>query len=93
MPEEKSKIISIDQMRELKKWYYNSCAFKYKFYVIYEADKINLNAANACLKLLEDEKKDKFGILLSKNLQNMPKTLVVLLTLRPYKGQAHPLWQ
>ena len=50
-------------------------------YVIYEADKINLNAANACLKLLEDEKKDKFGILLSKNLQNMPKTLVVLLTL------------
>lgn len=51
--------ISVDQIRELHKFFYRTPSIsKYRVAIIYQADLMNLNAANACLKLLEETPKN-----------------------------------
>jgi hypothetical protein len=73
----KNPIISVEQIRELKKWYYTTACFaEYKFSIIVKAESMNQNAANACLKFLEDSQKNKFTILLCENPYSIIKTLL-----------------
>jgi DNA polymerase-3 subunit delta' len=61
-----NKYINIDQIRELQKFLYNTAAVgENKVVIIYEADLMNLNAANCCLKLLEEPPKNSFMFLLT----------------------------
>ncbi|GAB4168106.1 MAG: DNA polymerase III subunit delta' [Rickettsiaceae bacterium] len=51
----KTKGISVDQIREMQKFLYKTSVITgKKLAVIYAADQMNLNAANCCLKVLED---------------------------------------
>lgn len=73
----KNPVISIEQIRDLKKWYYTTACFSaYKFAIIIKPENMTNNAANACLKFLEDGQKNKFTIFLSENPYAIIKTLL-----------------
>ena len=73
----KNSVISIEQIRDLKKWYYTTpCFSAYKFAIIIKPENMTNNAANACLKFLEDGQKNKFTIFLSENPYAIIKTLL-----------------
>lgn len=73
--EEKNKI-TIEQIRSLKKWYYNkSFHTPYRFVIILNAHEMNLNASNACLKLLEDVVPNTYFFLLTQYPYFLPKTI------------------
>lgn len=61
-----SKCITIEQIRGLQDFFSKTPSIsEYRIAVIYQADLMNLNAANACLKLLEDTPKDSFLFLIT----------------------------
>ena len=76
-PESKSRIISVDQMRELMREVQlkpNEAA--YKVAVIVAADRLNAQAANAFLKTLEEPPAKSVLILLSTEPQRLLETIL-----------------
>jgi DNA polymerase-3 subunit delta' len=60
--------IKIDQIRELQKEFaYRSTASQTKIYVLYEADRMTVQAANSLLKFLEEPLSDVIAILITEN--------------------------
>lgn len=64
----KSKNISIDQIRAAQELLYKTSVISgNKIMVIFGADQMNLNAANSCLKLLEDTPSNSYIFLITAN--------------------------
>ncbi|MCC8417909.1 MAG: DNA polymerase III subunit delta' [Rickettsia endosymbiont of Bryobia graminum] len=60
------KDISVEQIRELQQFFYKTPSIsKYRVAIIYQAELMNLNAANSCLKLLEDTPTNGFIFLVT----------------------------
>ncbi|WP_375327231.1 DNA polymerase III subunit delta' [Candidatus Tisiphia endosymbiont of Nemotelus uliginosus] len=69
--------ISIEQIRDLHKFFYRTPSIsKYRVAIIYQADLMTLNAANSCLKLLEDTPKNSIIFLITS------RTAAIISTLR-----------
>lgn len=61
-----TKDISVEQIRELQQFFYKTPSIsKYRVAIICQAELMNLNAANSCLKLLEDTPKNGFIFLVT----------------------------
>ena len=61
-----SKCITIEQTRSLQEFFSKTTSLsQYRVAIIYQADLMNLNAANSCLKLLEDTPKNSFIFLIT----------------------------
>lgn len=61
-----SKCITIEQIRGLQDFFSKTPSIsRYRIAIIYQADLMNLNAANSCLKLLEDTPQDSFIFLIT----------------------------
>lgn len=73
---ELTKNISVDQVRELQE-FLNKTPYisTYKAAVIYQADLMNINAANSCLKLLEDTANNTYLFLITARASNMLPTI------------------
>ena len=68
--------ISINQIRNLENYLYQSSFNNLpKFIIIDAADDLNINAANALLKVLEEPKKNTFFILITHQLFNLLPTI------------------
>lgn len=75
-PEEKSRTIKIDQVRELVKFATKTASFgERKLIVLAPADAMNTNAANALLKSLEEPAPGTFLILVCDRLHGVPATI------------------
>ncbi|RYE05743.1 MAG: DNA polymerase III subunit delta' [Rickettsiaceae bacterium] len=73
---EDDKNINIEQIKELKNFLFKTAAIaQYKVVIIYEADLMNNNAANACLKVLEDTPDNSYLFLLTKNPSHIIPTV------------------
>ena len=76
-PESKSRVITIDQMRELmREIHLKPNEAEYKAAVIEAADRLNTQAANAFLKTLEEPPAKSVLILLTTEPQRMLETIV-----------------
>ncbi len=76
-PESKSRVITMDQMRELLQTIsLKPMASKYKISVIVAADRLNMQAANAFLKTLEEPPPNSLLLLLSTEPQRMLETIL-----------------
>jgi DNA polymerase III subunit delta' len=76
-PESKSRIITIDQMRELMQTVHlKPTQAAYKVSVIVAADRLNVQAANAFLKTLEEPPADSILILLSTEPHRILETII-----------------
>lgn len=78
MTEEKSQVIKIDQIRQLIEFAQMTSETGRKVIVIHNADEMNVNAANALLKTLEEPTPNCYLILVS----NYPKKLPITITSR-----------
>ncbi len=75
--ESKSRIISVDQIRELMQTVNLKPTFaEYKFAIIAAADRLNIGAANAFLKTLEEPPPKSILILLSTEPQRILETIL-----------------
>jgi DNA polymerase-3 subunit delta' len=75
-PEEKSRVIKIDQVREVVEFANKTASFgQRKVIVLTPADSMNNNAANALLKSLEEPASDTFLILVCHRLHGVPATI------------------
>ena len=71
-----SKSISIEQIRGLQEFLNKTASLSdNKVAIIYQADLMNLNAANSCLKILEDAAKNTYIFLLTSNSSNIIPTI------------------
>jgi DNA polymerase-3 subunit delta' len=78
-----TKYIAVDQIRELQQFLYTtSTVGEYKFAVINEAQLMNNNAANSCLKILEEPTHDAPLMKVVALTVGGLVTTIVLLTLR-----------
>ncbi len=69
-------IISIDQIRKLHNFFYESTFDGFaKFIIIDSADDLNINAANALLKMLEEPKENTYIFLISHQLSTLLPTM------------------
>lgn len=76
-PEKKSRIISVAQIRDLQQqMLQTSFAGGWKACVIYAADRLNMQAANAFLKLLEEPPERTLFLLLTDSPQFLLQTVV-----------------
>ena len=76
-PESKSRVITIDQMRELMQTVnLKPTVAEYKISVIVAADRLNVQAANAFLKTLEEPPAKSIIILLSTEPQRLLETIL-----------------
>jgi DNA polymerase-3 subunit delta' len=76
-PESKSRVIRIEQIRELLQTIYlKPTHAPYKVATVVAADRLNLNAANAFLKTLEEPPADSILILLSTEPQRLLETIL-----------------
>jgi DNA polymerase III subunit delta' len=76
-PESKSRVITIDQMRELMQVIHlKATEGEYKVAVIVAADRLNVQAANAFLKTLEEPPPKSILILLTTDSQRVLETLL-----------------
>lgn len=72
-----SKSISIEQLREMQEFLSKTpIKARYKVAIIYHADLMTLNAANSCLKILEDTPSNSYIFLITS------KALAILPTIR-----------
>ncbi len=72
-----SNIIKIDSVRDLHLNVYQSLSIaKHKIVAIYPADKLNIQAASALLKILEEPPKNIIFILIAENLMTLPVTII-----------------
>lgn len=75
-PEEKSRVIKIDQVRRAVSFAQQTASFgTRKVMVLYPADTMNSNAANALLKALEEPSPDTYMILVCHRLHGVPATI------------------
>lgn len=75
-PEEDSKVVKVDQVRDLiAKLDLTTSVSKRKVAFIHPADSMNASAANALLKSLEEPSGDTVLILVSSNPGNLPVTI------------------
>ncbi len=75
-PENNSAIIKIDQIRELKeKQALTSNISKWKTVLVLGADKMNINANNSLLKLLEEPQDNTVIVLVSSHPEQLPITI------------------
>lgn len=73
----KAKNISIDQIRELQEFLHKTSVISgKKVAVIYDADQMNINAANSCLKLLEESSVNSHIFLITENASSLPPTII-----------------
>lgn len=71
-----SKNISIDQIRKLQDFLYKTSMISgQKIALIYAADKMNINAANCCLKILEEPPSNTHLFLLTENAASILPTI------------------
>lgn len=71
-----AKNISMQQIRELQNFLNKTSIISgYKTAIIYGADQMNLNAANSCLKLLEDTPKNTYIFLITTNAAAILSTI------------------
>jgi DNA polymerase-3 subunit delta' len=76
-PESKSRVIVVEQMREvMQQIYLKPIEADYKFAIISSADRLNVAAANAFLKTLEEPPPRSILILLSTEPQRMLETIL-----------------
>jgi DNA polymerase-3 subunit delta' len=76
-PESKSRVITVDQMRDLMQTIYlKPTEADYKVAVIVAADRLNVQAANAFLKTLEEPPPRSLLILLSTEPQQLLETIL-----------------
>ena len=72
----KVKNISVDQVRAMQDFLYKSSVLSgKKIAVMVSCDKMNINSANSCLKILEDTPLDTYIFLLAENGLSLPETL------------------
>jgi len=72
-----SNIIKIDNVRDLQSTAYKSLSIsKYKIVVIHPADKLNIQASSALLKILEEPPDNTIFILVAENIMTMPITII-----------------
>ncbi len=72
-----SNTIKIDSVRDLQLYVYKSLSIaKYKLVVINPADKLNIQAASALLKILEEPPEHTIFILFSESINALPITIV-----------------
>jgi DNA polymerase-3 subunit delta' len=75
-PEEKSRVIKIDQIRALVRFSHKTAAYGLrKVIVINPAGNMNLNAFNALLKSLEEPANDTYFILVCHFMDGIPNTI------------------
>lgn len=75
-PEEKSRVIKIDQVRSAVEFAGKTASFgRRKVIVLAPADSMNSSAANALLKSLEEPTPDTFLVLVCHRLQGVPATI------------------
>jgi DNA polymerase-3 subunit delta' len=75
-PEDKSRVIKIDQVRQAVSFINQTAAFgSRKVVVFYPADSMNIHAANALLKALEEPVADTFLMLVCHRVQGVPPTV------------------
>ncbi|XVN41588.1 MAG: DNA polymerase III subunit delta' [Rickettsia endosymbiont of Argas persicus] len=71
-----AKNISIEQIRKLQEFLSKTSAVSgYKVTIIYDADHMNLNAANSCLKILEDTPKNSYIFLITSRAASIISTI------------------
>lgn len=71
-----SKAITIEQIRGLQEFLNKTSGVSdNKVAIIYQADLMNLNAANGCLKILEDTSKNAYIFLLTSNSSSLIPTI------------------
>lgn len=76
-PEMKSRVISVGQMRNLLQTVYlKPVEARYKVIVLVAAERLNVQAANAFLKTLEEPPAGTLFLLLSSEPQRLPDTIV-----------------
>ena len=79
--DEKSKklrnFILIDQIRDLESFIYKTSVYSHlpKIILIDDSDQLNINAANALLKILEEPKQNTYFFLISHQLSNLIPTI------------------
>lgn len=75
-PEGKSRVIKIDQVRDLVHFTQQTASFgRRKVVVLAPADSMNVNAFNALLKSLEEPAEDTFLLLICHRLHSIPATI------------------
>lgn len=75
-PEEKSRVIKIDQVRSVVEFSNRTAGFGLrKVVVIAPAESMNINAANALLKVLEEPNANTYIILVCHRLHGLPATI------------------
>ena len=68
--------ISIAQIRELQLFFYKTSVLsQYRVAIIYQADLMNIHAANSCLKILEDTPKNSFIFLITSKASGIISTI------------------
>jgi DNA polymerase-3 subunit delta' len=75
-PEEKSRVIKIDQVRSVVEFAHKTASFgQRKVVVLAPVDSMNVNAANALLKSLEEPAADTYLLLVCHRLSGVPATI------------------
>jgi DNA polymerase III subunit delta' len=91
-PESKSRIVSVDQMRELMQDInLKPTEAEYKVAVIVAADRLNIQAANAFLKTLEEPPSRSILILLTTEPQRLLETIISRCLRLNFGGGVRPL--
>ena len=92
-PESKSRVVTIEQMRELmREIQLKPAEAEYKVAIITAADRLNVQAANAFLKTLEEPPARSILILLTTEPQRILETVLSRFLRLNFSGEAlHPL--
>jgi len=92
-PESKSRIVSVDQMRELmREMQLKPSEAEFKVAVIVAADRLNTQAANAFLKTLEEPPAKSVLILLSTEPQRLLETILSRCLRLNFAGEGARKW-
>src|SRR5205085_11375845 len=90
-PESKSRVITIEQMRDLMQTVHlKPTSAQYKFGMIVGADRLNVQAANAFLKTLEEPPANSILVLLSTEPQRILETILSRCLRLNFAGEAVP---
>jgi len=88
-PESKSRVITIEQMRELMQTVHlKPTSAQFKFGMIVAADRLNVQAANAFLKTLEEPPSNSILVLLSTEPQRILETILSRCLRLSFAGEA-----
>src|SRR5260221_5090989 len=88
-PESKSRVITIEQMRDLMQTInLKPTVARFKFGIIVAADRLNVQAANAFLKTLEEPPSNSILVLLSIDTQRIIETILSRCLRLNFAGEA-----